>query len=68
LASLAARYSNDPYRHGSRGKRRHLHLWGEILSVVDPELYSGGIESLRALNNDPGSLHKGEGLAAVLKI
>ena len=43
-------------------------LVGGILSVVHPELYSAGIESIRALNADPGSVHKGENLATVLKI
>ena len=43
-------------------------LVGEILSVVNPELSSAGRDSLRALNNDLGSVCKGEGLAAVIKI
>jgi len=43
-------------------------LVGGILSVVHPELYSAGIECLRVLNNDPGSVHKGKALAAVLKV
>jgi hypothetical protein len=43
-------------------------LIGGILSVVHPELYAAGIDCLRALNDDPGSVHKGEALAAVLNI
>ena len=42
-------------------------LVGGILSIVHPELYSAGIKNLRTLNDDPGSIHKGESLAAVLK-
>ena len=43
-------------------------LVGGILSVTHPELYVAGIESLKVLNDDPSLVHKGEALAAVLKV
>jgi hypothetical protein len=36
-------------------------LWTQSCTQVESRVY-------RALNNDPGSVHKGEGLAALLKI
>ena len=43
-------------------------LVGGILSIIHPELYLAGIESLKTLNDVPDSIRKGEGLAAVLRI
>jgi hypothetical protein len=41
---------------------------GGILSIIHPELYLAGIRSLKVLNAEAGSIFKGEGLSAVLKI
>ena len=47
---------------------RESALVGGILSIIHPELYSAGVESIKSLNNHPGFVHKGENLRAVLKI
>ena len=43
-------------------------LVGGILSVIHPELYVAGVNCLKVLNKDPGLVHKGQALAAVLKV
>jgi hypothetical protein len=41
---------------------------GGILAIIHPELYSAGVEALRALKAHPRTITKGERLPAVLKV
>jgi len=41
---------------------------GGILSIIHPELYSAGIAGLKAMDENPQSIHKGHQLAEVLRV